>query len=77
MRIDKRRGARTLVAVDMVLPVLKQCHPVMDVRIGGDILRLPFRSGSLDGIWNVGVMEHFTCDQINAIMQERTGSVQW
>ncbi len=70
MRIDKLNGARTLLALDIVLPVLQQCHPIMDLRICGDIFNLPFRDGSLDGIWNVGVMEHFTHDQIDQILRE-------
>ena len=69
MRVDKR-DARTLVAVDLILPVLARCHPVMDVRMGADIFNLPFRSDSVDGIWNVGVMEHFTQDQIDQILRE-------
>jgi len=70
MRIDKRGGARVLAAVDLVLPVLRRCHPVMDVRIGGDVFQLPFASGSVDGIWNVGVMEHFEHEQIDRMLQE-------
>jgi len=70
MRISKRDGARVLVAVDLVLPVVARCHPVMDVRLAGDIFHLPFASGSVDGIWNVGVMEHFTHDLIDAILLE-------
>lgn len=70
MLIDKRGGARALVAVDLVRPVLEQCHPAMDVRICGDIFALPFRDGALDGIWNVGVMEHFTHPEIDAILRE-------
>jgi SAM-dependent methyltransferase len=70
MRVDKRRGARTLVALDLIRPVLERCHPVMDVRICGDIFALPFEDASLDGIWNVGVMEHFTHPQIDAILGE-------
>lgn len=69
-RIDKRDGARTLVACDIVLPVLARCHPVMDVALGADIFRLPFADASVDGIWNVGVMEHFTAAQIDAILGE-------
>lgn len=42
----------------------------MDVRVCGDIFRLPFRESSVDGIWNVGVMEHFTHEQIDQIMRE-------
>jgi SAM-dependent methyltransferase len=70
MLIDKRGGARTLVALDLIRPVLERCHPVMDVKACGDIFALPFQSGSVDGIWNVGVMEHFTHDQIDAILRE-------
>jgi SAM-dependent methyltransferase len=70
MRIDKRGGARTLVAIDLVRPVLDRCHRVMDVRVCADIFTLPFQNDSLDGVWNVGVMEHFTHAQIDAIMRE-------
>ena len=70
MLIDKRAGARTLVALDLIRPVLERCHPAMDVRVCGDIFRLPFQDNSLDGIWNVGVMEHFTHEQIDAILRE-------
>jgi SAM-dependent methyltransferase len=70
MRINKNSGARILVALDLIRPVLAHCHPIMDVRICGDIFRLPFGANSLDGLWNVGVMEHFTHDQIDKIMGE-------
>lgn len=36
----------------------------------GDILRLPYASESMDGIFNLGVMEHFTKAQIGAILME-------
>jgi SAM-dependent methyltransferase len=70
MLIAKGDGARTLAAVDLIRPVLERCHAVMDVRICGDIFALPFQNESIDGIWNVGVMEHFTHTQIDAIMRE-------
>jgi predicted SAM-dependent methyltransferase/uncharacterized protein YbaR (Trm112 family) len=70
MRIDKRDGARCLVATDIVLSVLSRCHPVMDVRVCGDIFCLPFRDASVEGIWNVGVMEHFTHEKIDQMMRE-------
>lgn len=70
MRIDKCGGARKLVATDIVQPVLKQCHPVMDSRVCGDIFNMPYADDSVDGIWNVGVMEHFTHEQIDKIMTE-------
>lgn len=70
MRIGKNGGQRKLVALDIVLPVLERVHPVMDVRMCADIFQLPFQDGSLDGLWNVGVMEHFTHEQIDRILQE-------
>jgi SAM-dependent methyltransferase len=70
MRVDKAGGARTLVATDIILPVLGRCHPIMDVRVCGDIFRLPFNENAIDGIWNVGVMEHFTHDEIDQVMRE-------
>ena len=70
MRVRKNGGARTLVALDLIQPVLERCHPVMDVRLCGDIFRLPLRDDSIDGLWNVGVMEHFTHPQIDAILGE-------
>jgi len=70
MLIDKQGGRRILAAIDLIQAVLESCHPVMDVCICGDIFRLPFQDGTVDGIWNVGVMEHFTHPQIDAIMRE-------
>jgi SAM-dependent methyltransferase len=70
MLIEKRGNARTLVAVDLIRPVLEHCHPIMDVRLCGDIFALPYQDNSIDGLWNVGVMEHFTHDQIDAILRE-------
>jgi len=70
LRIEKHGGARLLVAGDIILPILADCHPVMDVRAGADIFRLPFRDNALDGIWNVGVMEHFLHPDIDRIMGE-------
>lgn len=70
MRLNGRGGKKTYVALDVVLPVLKKCHEIMEKRICGDIFRLPFQEGSIDGIWNVGVMEHFTHPQIDQIMTE-------
>jgi ubiquinone/menaquinone biosynthesis C-methylase UbiE len=70
MRIDKFGGDRKLVATDIVQQVLTHCHPIMDGRVCGDIFCLPFADNSVDGIWNVGVMEHFTREQIDSIMGE-------
>ena len=68
--INKHGGNRVLIAADIIVPVLHDCDPIMDLRAGADIFRLPFRTNSIDGIWNVGVMEHFLHDQIDRIMAE-------
>jgi SAM-dependent methyltransferase len=70
MFIDKHLGARRLVATDIVQSVLKQCHPIMDSRVCADIFRLPYADDSVDGVWNVGVMEHFTHPEIDRILGE-------
>jgi SAM-dependent methyltransferase len=69
MLIDKSHSC-LLVALDLIRPLLDYCHPVMDVKICGDVFALPFADNSVDGIWNVGVMEHFTHDQIDRILTE-------
>jgi len=38
--------------------------------VKGDVFKLPFESNSFDGIWNLGVMEHFTEDEIVRILKE-------
>lgn len=70
VRVDKRGGTRALIAMDIVFPVLKMCDPVMDARVCGDNFRMPFLDSSLDGVWNLGVMEHFTHPQIDEMMRE-------
>ena len=70
VRIDKLGGARRLVAVDFVVPILRRCSRVMDAHVGGDIFRLPLRAAGVDGLWNVGVMEHLTHAQIDQAMAE-------
>ena len=38
--------------------------------IQGDIFNLPFPDSSFDGVYNLGVMEHFTENDINTILKE-------
>lgn len=70
VRMDKRGGKRVLVALDIVPGVLAHCVPLMDVKICGDGFHLPFRDASLEGIWNLGVMEHFEHLQIDEMLRE-------
>lgn len=64
-----RGEGRRLVALDLNHYVLCQ-HNVLAHKIQGNILALPLADNSLDGIWNLGVMEHFTDDQIVLILSE-------
>jgi SAM-dependent methyltransferase len=40
----------------------------IDKAIAGDILKLEFKEKTFDGIWNLGVMEHFTKKDIDKIL---------
>ena len=42
----------------------------MDSFVNADIFKLPFKNLSIDGIWNLGVMEHFDLKEINQILNE-------
>jgi SAM-dependent methyltransferase len=68
--IEKRSGDRVLVAQDFVPDVLRMSHPVIDVCVSADIFAMPFMDSSLDGIWNVGVLEHYTHAEIDRAMRE-------
>ena len=67
----KKRN-RKIIAMDFsekALILAKQQKNVDEVKLG-DIKKMPFKKESLDGIWNLGVMEHFSKPEINEILQE-------
>ena len=70
IRISKQN--RMLGAVDFSSYALSSAKKsrIMDFCIQADILRLPLKTASIDGIWNVGVMEHFTRDELVKILRE-------
>jgi SAM-dependent methyltransferase len=51
------------------LALYKKNHPGSNL-ILGNIMVTGFRDGSLDGIYNLGVMEHFSEDAIHRILSE-------
>lgn len=51
------------------LALYKKNHPGSDL-ILGNIMATGFRDGSFDGIYNLGVMEHFSEDEIHRILTE-------
>lgn len=60
---------RTLVALDVCHYVLHNLN-VLPHKARGNIFNMPFADNTIDGIWNLGVMEHFTDEEIHAILSE-------
>ena len=69
-RIDPR--GRTLVAMDISRLALRAARrvPVFNGLLQGDLFRLPFRDGTVAGLWNLGVMEHFPTEEGRALLSE-------
>lgn len=59
------RHDRTFVALDFVPEALVSVRSTRHGYrcVAGDIKQLPFRDGSVDGIWNLGVHEHFSPEE--------------
>ncbi|MFH1331686.1 MAG: class I SAM-dependent methyltransferase [archaeon] len=68
VKIPKR--GRKFVAMDIADIIFHDQPKIVDYRVNGDVLRLPFRDNSLDGIWNVGLMEHFRQGELDVILNE-------
>jgi SAM-dependent methyltransferase len=68
-----QRLDRQLIGLDFSLPALLEARRGEAPHrffVRGDIHALPFRDGSLAGIWNLGVMEHFPPEEGRAILRE-------
>jgi SAM-dependent methyltransferase len=63
---------RTLVALDFVLDAVRMARRSSGHHLGvvADLGRLPFKSDSLDGIWNLGVHEHFSPEENRRAFRE-------
>lgn len=63
---------RKLIALDISPEALKKAKAIghLDEYKEGNIFDIPFNKNSLDGIWNLGVMEHFTEGDIHKILRE-------
>ncbi len=62
-----------LTALDISIPALNlyaRNNPAAEKIIHGSILALPFGPGSFDGIYNLGVLEHFLLPELRAIFAE-------
>jgi len=66
-----KKEERKLVALDIAITPLKIAKKEnIDEAICADIFNLPFKDDSIDGIWNLGVMEHFYPKDTNKILDE-------
>ena len=54
----------------LALNQYKKNNPNVEKLIHGSILSIPAKKSSYDGIYNLGVMEHFTKDEIMNILKE-------
>lgn len=63
---------RTLIALDISKSALEQARqiPQIDKTTQDNILHTRLKSNSVDGIWNLGVMEHFSEEDIIKILNE-------
>ena len=52
------------------LSIYKKVHGPNAKTVQGNIFNLPFEDGSFDGLYNLGVLEHFTEDEIQKILIE-------
>lgn len=63
---------RRFAGLDLSLPALLSArgNPPHQILVGGELRSLPFPDGSVAGLWNLGVMEHFQPDEGMAILRE-------
>jgi SAM-dependent methyltransferase len=66
------KAKRTFIGLDFSASALRAARNEgrMDALVQADIFALPWRANSLDGIWKLGVMEHFTEPEIDNCLQE-------
>lgn len=67
-----KKHKRKLIALDISSKALQEAKNVdkIDFLVRSNALCLPFKSNSIDGIWNLGVMEHFTQEDIDTALKE-------
>lgn len=68
--VDKKASKRfKLISLDISMPALRM-NKFSHMLIQGNVLHLPIKDKSIDGIYNLGVMEHFNEKEIAEILKE-------
>lgn len=63
----------SITAIDFSMTALREYqgfHPVNRKLLAADLFKLPFADGSFDGVFNLGVMEHFSENEIVTALTE-------
>jgi len=68
--IAKHINITALDISNNALLIYKQVHGDKCKTVQGDIFSLPFPDESFDGVYNLGVLEHFTPEEIRQILTE-------
>jgi ubiquinone/menaquinone biosynthesis C-methylase UbiE len=71
IKIDKSYG-RKIIALDYSYNALKKGKKIKSINnfVNADLFSLPFKNDSIDGIFNLGVMEHFNEKDTIKILNE-------
>ncbi len=66
-------GAYHIIAYDISANALRRygdLHKRQAALVNGDLMTLALADGSVDGVYNLGVMEHFSKDEIDRMLRE-------
>jgi ubiquinone/menaquinone biosynthesis C-methylase UbiE len=68
LKTDKKE--RLFTAIDYSAFILKKTksNPKIDSCLNADLFFMPIKEDTVDGIWNIGVMEHFTHSEIDTLL---------
>lgn len=66
------RRQRQFLGTDFSMAALDQARETafFDSLLGADLFQLPLATNSIDGIWNLGVMEHFEYPELRTALDE-------
>ncbi|MBU1061647.1 MAG: class I SAM-dependent methyltransferase [Candidatus Omnitrophica bacterium] len=65
--VDEKAGKRfKILSLDMALRTNNSSSKLAQ----GDVFRLPIKNSSIDGIYNLGLVEHFTENEIIEMLKE-------